>query len=212
MSNNITAARYESFVQSQGVLRFSSFACGHSPSSNARSHNFIFVLLFILLFIDVKQLVLPFLTSLIAMLPGVATSFFGKSNLVMVETESYSGVTVVTVSNCRPLDFVSKNLHSVASLSLQKETVDSVKDTLESSVGGPVAIKDTVADAAMAIDVGVEERGNETTFGWESREVLGHLEVHQESTVLVWSLRRLSNHVSLLSQIGIMVQKNSHPP
>lgn len=208
MSNNITAARYESFVQSQGVLRSSSFACGHSPSSNARSHNFIFVLLFI----DVEQLILPFLTSLLAMLPGVATSFFGKSNLVMVETESYSGVTVVTVSNCRPLDFVSKNLHSVASLSLQKETVDSVKDTLESSVGGPVAIKDTVADAAMAIDVGVEERGNETTFGWEGREVLGHLEVHQESTVLVWSLRRLSNHVSLLSQIGIMVQKNLHPP
>lgn len=101
-----------------------------------------------------------------------------------------------------------QNLHSIASFSLEQEAIDGIENTLESSIRGPVTckssesgaqkrrcdkltVKDAMADAAVTVDVGMEQWSHEAALGWESREVLRHLEVEQEATVLVWSLGRL---------------------
>lgn len=99
---------------------------------------------------------------------------------------------------------ISADLHSIASFSLEQKTVDSIKNALEGSVGSPVTVKDTVADAAVAVDVGVEDRSNKTTLGRESREIFRHLEVQQEVAAFVWSVRRLQNKLVSCFEVEIM--------
>ena len=71
----------------------------------------------------------------------------------------------------------SKDSHSIAGFSLEQETIDSIENTLQSGVSGPVAVEDTVTDASMSVNVGVEDISHETALGREGRKVVGHLEV-----------------------------------
>lgn len=146
------------------------------------------------------------------MLSGVATSFFGKGNLVMMEAEGHSRVPRTTVSKSYAPKTVLKDLHSVASFCLQEKTVNSVKDTFEGGIGGPVAVEDAVADTAMAVDVGMEEWSHKAALGREGREIFRHLKVQQESAAFVWSIGRLIGHVSTSSRIHITVHQNLRPP
>ena len=126
-------------------------------------------------FVEIEQLVLPLFASLATVLSGVATSFLCKSNFVVVETEGHRGVPVKGVSKYWHRLINRKCLHSIASLGLEQKTVNSINDVLEGGVSSPVAVKDTVANAAVAIHVTVIERRHEATLGREGREVLGHL-------------------------------------
>lgn len=111
---------------------------------------------FFIIFVEGEQLVLPLFARLIAVLSGVATSFFRKGKFIMVEAEGDGGVPVEHISECQSPKIMPRNLHSITSFGMEQQVVDSVKDTLESSVGSPVTVEDTVADAAVAVDVGME--------------------------------------------------------
>ncbi|KAH0281707.1 hypothetical protein KCU91_g130, partial [Aureobasidium melanogenum] len=77
-----------------------------------------------------SQLISSSSMSFAAVLSGVTTSFFRKGNLIVVEAESDGGV--------------------ITCLSLKQKTIDSIKNVLEGSISGPVTVKDTVADTAVA--------------------------------------------------------------
>ena len=127
------------------------------------------------------------------MLSGVTAGFLRKSNFVVVEAEGDGGVPVIKTSATVGNQELLKDLHSIANFSLEQETVNSIKNTLQSGVGGPVTVKDAVADASMSVDIRVEETSNETAFGRESGEIVGHLEVEHEVAVLVGSFGRLDS-------------------
>lgn len=95
-----------------------------------------------------------------------------------------------------------EDLHSIVSFSLEQKTVNSIKNTLERGVGGPVTVKDAVTDTTMAIDVGVIEAGDKTAFGREGGEVVRHLKVEHKVAVLIRSFGGLLHitHVSGLSK------------
>jgi hypothetical protein len=59
-----------------------------------RTFILIFRVVILIIFIKVEQLVLPLFAGLASVISGVTAGFFGKSNFVMVEAESDSGVAI----------------------------------------------------------------------------------------------------------------------
>jgi hypothetical protein len=124
-------------------------------------------------------------------LSGVTASLLDKGTFVMMEAESNSGVPK-TQSVCVGPDMYINNVHSVSDFSVEKNTIDSIKNTLQGSVGGPIAVENAVTDTTVTIHVLVKNISHEPAFGWEGREILRHLEIQHEVALFVRSSRRLS--------------------
>jgi hypothetical protein len=60
----------------------------------SQSHVHVLRTFILIIFIKVEQLVLPLFAGLASVISGVTAGFFGKSNFVMVEAESDSGVAI----------------------------------------------------------------------------------------------------------------------